>query len=322
LLLLGISGGIIPCPSALVVLLSAIALHRVGLGLLLIVAFSAGLAVVLTGIGLLMVYGGRLVERLPWDGGLFRRLPVVSAAVVCLLGAAVAVQSLTSGGAAPRLILSAAVVVPLLFGFVLGMKHALETDHLVAVSTIVAEQGSLVRSAIVGAFWGLGHTSSLFIAALLVIVLRVRIPERVAMALEFTVALMLVGLGLQAVRAWLRHRGGTVAVTTGGAPMSQVGRRPYLVGLVHGMAGSAALMLLVLTTIPSPWTALLYVLLFGFGSVAGMLGMSVLLSLPLRFTARRLGGMVGHVRLAAGLASAAFGLFLSWQIGVVDGLFR
>jgi high-affinity nickel-transport protein len=88
------------------------------------------------------------------------------------------------------------------------------------------------------------------------------------------------------------------------------------------MAGSAALMLLVLTTIPSPWTALLYVLLFGFGSVAGMLGMSVLLSLPLRFTARRLGGMVGHIRLAAGLASAAFGLFLSWQIGFVDGLFR
>src|SRR5205823_2661386 len=105
-------------------------------------------------------------------------------------------------------------------------------------------------------------------------------------------------------------------------PVSRIGRRPFLVGLVHGMAGSAALMLLVLNTIPSPWVALFYVLLFGFGSVAGMLLMSVLLSLPLRFTARRLGGAIGHVRLAAGLASTAFGLFLSRQIGFVEGLFR
>jgi high-affinity nickel-transport protein len=142
------------------------------------------------------------------------------------------------------------------------------------------------------------------------------------MGLEFTVALMLVGLGLQGVRAWLRHRGAAPAGLPAAAPLGRVGRRPYLVGLVHGMAGSAALMLLVLTTIPSPWLALLYVLLFGFGSVAGMLLMSVLLSLPLRFTARRLGGMIGHVRLAAGLASTAFGLFLSWQIGFVEGLFR
>lgn len=335
LLLLGISGGIVPCPSALVVLLSSIALHRVMWGLLLILAFSAGLAAVLVGIGLLMVTGGRLMEAVtrsdggsgeetrPWEGRLLRGLPAVSAAVVCVLGIVVAVQSLAAGGMAPRVVISAATTVPLLFGFALGMKHALETDHLVAVSTIVSEQGSLVRSALVGTFWGLGHTSSLFLAALLVIVLRVRIPERVAMGLEFTVALMLIALGLQAVRGWLTHRGAPTALPAGTAvPMSRVGRRPYLVGLVHGMAGSAALMLLVLTTIPGPWMALLYVLLFGFGSVGGMLLMSVLLSLPLRFTARRLGGMVGHVRLAAGLASAAFGLFLAWQIGYVEGLFR
>ena len=94
-----------PCPSALVVLLSAISLHRVGFGLLLIVAFSAGLASVLVAIGLLMVTCGRVMERLPWNGALVRRLPVVSAAVVCVLGAAVALQSLSSGGAAPRIVI-------------------------------------------------------------------------------------------------------------------------------------------------------------------------------------------------------------------------
>jgi hypothetical protein len=214
-------------------------------------------------------------------------------------------------------------VFPLLLGVFLGIKHALETDHLVAVSTIVAEQGGILRSAVVGVCWGLGHTSSLFAAALLVIGLGIRIPERVALSLEFLVALMLIGLGAQAVRGWMQWREGPSRhAHAEGASLHKVGRRPYLVGLVHGMAGSAALMLLVLTTIPSPWQAVLYVLLFGLGSVAGMLLMSVLVSLPLQLTARRLGGVLGHVRLAAGLTSTLFGLFLSWQIGFTEGLFR
>jgi ABC-type nickel/cobalt efflux system permease component RcnA len=97
-LALGISGGILPCPSALVVLLSAIALHRVAFGMLLIVAFSFGLALVLTAIGLAMVYAGRLVERIPTGGTAIRLLPVVSAAFVTLLGLGIAVQSLQSTG--------------------------------------------------------------------------------------------------------------------------------------------------------------------------------------------------------------------------------
>ena len=104
LLTLGVSGGLLPCPSALVVLLSAIALHRVGFGMLLIVAFSLGLAGVLTGIGLLLAYARRLAERLPMDSGALRILPVLSACAVALLGVAVALQSLASGGIiyAPR----------------------------------------------------------------------------------------------------------------------------------------------------------------------------------------------------------------------------
>lgn len=98
LLTLGISGGLLPCPSALVVLLSAIALHRVGFGLVLIVAFSLGLASVLTGIGLLLAYARHLTDRLPLHGRVVRLLPVISACAVALMGAAVTVQSLLSGG--------------------------------------------------------------------------------------------------------------------------------------------------------------------------------------------------------------------------------
>jgi len=98
LLTLGVSGGLLPCPSALVVLLSAIALHRVAFGLLLIVAFSLGLASVLTGIGLLLAYARRLADRLPLDGAALRVLPVLSACAVALMGAAVTIESLASGG--------------------------------------------------------------------------------------------------------------------------------------------------------------------------------------------------------------------------------
>lgn len=235
--------------------------------------------------------------------------------LLALLLAALVLPAVVAGGRMPSSIAATSATLVLLAGFVLGMKHALEADHLVAISTIVTEQASLLRAAAVGGFWGLGHTSSLFLAALLVIVLRVQIPDRVALGMEFTVALMLIGLGLRAVYSWRTHERPVV-------PLSHIGRRPYFVGLVHGMAGSAALMLLVLTTISSPWLALLYVLLFGFGSVAGMLIMSVLFSYPLHFTVRRQGGMVSHIRLAAGLVSVAFGAFLSWQIGYVEGLFR
>ncbi len=98
LLALGISGGLLPCPSALVVLLSAMALHRVALGMLLIVAFSIGLAGVLTGIGLLLVYARRLFEHFPSDGRLLRTLPVVSAAVVTLAGLGIAYSAILQAG--------------------------------------------------------------------------------------------------------------------------------------------------------------------------------------------------------------------------------
>lgn len=219
-------------------------------------------------------------------------------------------------------------------GLILGIKHALDADHLIAVSTIVSEHQSLKWASLIGAFWGLGHTATLFVVGLLVIGLRLTIPLRVALGLEFLVALMLVVLGgnilwrsFRAEKLHLHAHAHNPETHTHfhfhGEPEESHAhphpfksmRKPFLVGMVHGLAGSAALMLLVLTTIPSPLAGLVYILIFGFGSVGGMLALSSLIGLPFVLTARRFSLLNGWIRLVAGLASAAFGLFLGWQIG-------
>ncbi len=229
-------------------------------------------------------------------------------------------------------------------GFILGLKHALDADHLVAVSTIVSERKGFWSGSLVGALWGVGHTASLLAVGLLVIAFHFNIPERMAMGMEFAVALMLVGLGAQVL--WKVHRGAVFHVhahehdhrlhihphlheVTSDASQDgpgeghhdrQVGKKPVLVGMVHGMAGSAALMLIVLSTISSRPLALLYIGVFGVGSIGGMLLMSTLIGLPFRFTAQhqRLNTIV---RTTAGVVSLCFGLFLAYRIGFIDGLF-
>jgi sulfite exporter TauE/SafE len=225
-------------------------------------------------------------------------------------------------------------------GLILGVKHALDADHLIAVSTIVSEHKSLKWASLIGAFWGLGHTATLFGVGLLVIGLRLTIPPRVALGMEFLVAVMLVALGVnilwRAFRAEKIHlhahnhspeththfhvHGEREEIHAHPHPFKSM-RKPFFVGMVHGLAGSAALMLLVLTTIPSPWAGLLYIVIFGFGSVGGMLVLSSLIGLPFILTARRFAALNGWIRLVAGVASAAFGLFLGWDIGFNEGLF-
>ncbi|HEY2988302.1 MAG TPA: urease accessory protein UreH [Candidatus Binatia bacterium] len=219
-------------------------------------------------------------------------------------------------------------------GLILGIKHALDADHLIAVSTIVSEHKSLKWASLIGAFWGLGHTATLFVVGVLVIVLRLTIPPRLALGLEFLVAVMLLILGANIL--WRSFRTEKIHLHTHahnpethahfhvhGAqeeshahphPFKSM-RKPFFVGMVHGLAGSAALMLLVLTTIPSPWAGLLYIVIFGFGSVGGMLVLSSLIGLPFILTAQRFTALNHWIRLAAGLASAAFGLYLGWEIG-------
>lgn len=225
-------------------------------------------------------------------------------------------------------------------GLILGIKHALDADHLIAVSTIVSEHKSLKWASLIGAFWGLGHTATLFVVGLLVIGLRLTIPPRVALGLEFLVALMLVILGINIL--WRSFRAEKIHLHThshsptththfhihGEREESHVHphpframRKPFFVGMVHGLAGSAALMLLVLTTIPSPLAGLIYIVIFGFGSVGGMLVLSSLIGLPFVLTAQKFASLNGWIRLLAGVASTSFGLFLGWDIGFNEGLF-
>ena len=225
-------------------------------------------------------------------------------------------------------------------GLLLGIQHALDPDHLIAVSTIVSEHKSFKWASLIGAFWGLGHTTTLFIVGLLVIGLRVSIPPRLGEGLEFLVALMLVILGINV----LRKAFGAERVhlhTHSHSPETHTHfhvhdnprqdhahphpfkamRRPFIVGMVHGLAGSAALMLLVLSTIESPVGGLLYIVIFGLGSVGGMLLLSGIISLPFILTAQRFSAMNRWIRVFAGVASVTFGIYLGWEIGSQLGLF-
>ncbi len=222
-------------------------------------------------------------------------------------------------------------------GFVLGLRHALDVDHLAAVSTIVSERRSLWRSSLVGALWGLGHTASLLAVAVAVIGLHREIPPSVGRALELGVAAMLVALGLNLLRTVTRgdrlhahahtHAGrshGHPHVHSRGMIEHDHGpsrRRPFFVGLVHGLAGSAGLMLAVVATIPSPALALAYVAIFGFGSVGGMTIMSVLFALPALLTTGRFVGAERVLRVGAAVTSVVVGLAMAWEIGLPAGLF-
>ncbi len=221
-------------------------------------------------------------------------------------------------------------------GFALGLRHALDVDHLAAVSTIVSQRRSLWASSLVGALWGLGHTAALLAVGLGVIVLHTEIPPTVARGLELGVAAMLVGLGLNVLRTlWkaggaVHHHGHTHGdrrhvhphVHAPGESAAhhhpvRSARRPFFVGLVHGLAGSAGLMLAVLAAIPSPALGVAYVAVFGGGSIGGMVLMSALLGVPLALASGRFARAEVALRTCAGLGSVSIGLVLAWEIGVV-----
>lgn len=238
-------------------------------------------------------------------------------------------------------------------GFVFGLKHATEVDHVIAVSAIVSEHRNVLRSALVGGLWGAGHTASLVIAGVLVLAFRVAIPRPVANWLEFGVALMIIALGVLALTRALRrrsdvhlhrhnhdgqshvhvhfHEPGTEHSKIKGSEsthashshaIARVGFKPLLVGAMHGLAGSAALTVLVLTQIQSVWLGLLYLALFGAGSTLGMLLMSGLIGLPFALSPRRLSGFHYGLQTVAGTLSIAFGIWYAFETALVNILWR
>jgi hypothetical protein len=198
----------------------------------------------------------------------------------------------------------------LTLGFLLGMRHATDPDHVVAVATIVSGRTGVLRASAIGALWGIGHTTTLLLVGGAILLFELAIPPRLGLALEFLVAVMLVILG---VRSLLTHEHGHAA--------RQDATRPLTVGFVHGLAGSAFVAMLVLTRIHQPVVGLLYLLVFGVGTIAGMAAVTASIAVPSAFVLARIGHGARHLRFAAGLVSVAFGLFLAHRIGVVDGLF-
>jgi ABC-type nickel/cobalt efflux system permease component RcnA len=213
----------------------------------------------------------------------------------------------------------------LLLGFLLGVKHALDADHIVAVSTIAAGNRSLKRSCAVGFCWGVGHTAVLLVAGLSVLGFHRAIPHDTARLFEAGVGIMLIGLGLSVGWTLLRERLHVHAHThedgTGhlhvhshleGHGHAHLHRyrleyKSLAVGMVHGLAGSAALLLLVLSTVRSLTDGMLYILVFGAGSIAGMVLLGAVLSLPFAVTPARLVRTHLALRALAGLASVSLG---------------
>ncbi len=225
-------------------------------------------------------------------------------------------------------------LVTLGFGFILGVRHAMDPDHVAAVSTLLSQHRSLARCCLLGTFWGAGHTMALLAAGVAVIVFKLTISPQVAKGMEMAVAFVLILLGghvlLRSLGSWSLHRHEHShddrshshfhlhgdAEDPGHVHLLKVGGRPFLIGLLHGMAGSAALMLLVLTTIPSPVRGLLYILVFGIGSTGGMLVLSGLIGIPFAVTADRSRTAHATIQILAGGASLILGVALAWNLGI------
>jgi ABC-type nickel/cobalt efflux system permease component RcnA len=250
-------------------------------------------------------------------------------------------------------------------GFFLGMRHATDPDHVIAIGTIVSRQRTMRSAVLIGSVWGIGHTLTIVTVGGAIIFFSIVIPPRVGLSMEMAVALMLVLLGLwnltgiaQRIRDTLssagarrpglhahvhnhgdyfhshphRHGPGNHGHREEQTPQAWLDRRlgrlgwyqllrPLVVGVIHGLAGSAAVALLVLATIQNPWWAIGYLLLFGIGTVVGMMLITAAIAAPFAYTSKRLERVNQHLRVASGLLSLAFGLFLVYRIGFVDGLF-
>jgi len=210
------------------------------------------------------------------------------------------------------------------FGFALGLEHALEADHVVAVSAIVSQQKKLWKSSLVGIVWGIGHTATLFLVGIIVLFLSISIPQELILSFEFLVGVVILLLGVLVLRSAVtvkihlhRHSHGDqthihLHSHKEGDSHHHI-HRSFILGMVHGIAGSGALMLLVLSTVESITAGITYILLFGVGSILGMLILSAVIGLPFIITANKLGNMNRIIQAIAGVVSICIGAFIMYQ---------
>jgi ABC-type nickel/cobalt efflux system permease component RcnA len=223
-------------------------------------------------------------------------------------------------------------------GFVLGIKHAIEPDHVIAVSTIASQSKKLLRSSLAGVFWGIGHTATLFLIGIVLIVMKGEIPEKWAMSLEFLVGIMLVYLGVTTILSFKnihlhkhKHNGelhkhlhshehnGTHQHLHQHKKISYL--KSMLIGLVHGLAGSGAMIVLTMSSVNSPWEAAVYILIFGTGTVIGMLFFTTLIGIPFVFSAKKF-SLNRTLTQVTGVISTVFGIYYMYNLGITEGLFK
>ena len=210
----------------------------------------------------------------------------------------------------------------LLLGFFLGIRHATDADHVVAVSTIVGREPSRRGALWIGAAWGVGHTATILAVGGAIVVFNLVIPARLGLSMELTVAVMLVVLGLLNLRSAVQRLDEVTGHVDHPPPLAgNRYLRPLVVGVMHGLAGSAAIALLVLGTVREPLWGFLYLGLFGVGTVVGMMVLTTAMSVPLAHASRRFASFDRLLARATGVLSLAFGLYLAYRVGFVDGLF-
>ncbi|MBP3040505.1 sulfite exporter TauE/SafE family protein [Bacillaceae bacterium Marseille-Q3522] len=204
------------------------------------------------------------------------------------------------------------------FAILLGLKHAIEPDHVIAVST-VASRSKMIRSAtLAGVFWGIGHTITLFGMGMVFVMLKSQITDNLAMSLEFVVGIMLVFLGLSSLRkdkiskSHDHFLAGTDTVYL---------LKSMFIGVIHGLAGTGAMVLLTISTVSTIWEGALYILIFGLGTIIGMLILSTIIGIPFVISSKK---SIIHSKLTQLTAtiSILFGIYYMYNLGIKGGLFQ